>query len=256
MRPGLPTGRMNDQSPPLSLLDGAALFLDFDGTLVELAAAPDAVAVSPALAPLLEQLDRRLQGRLALISGRSIEDLERHLPCKGLAVSGSHGCELRLRDGSLVPLAPAHDLGPARERLHSLAGSVPGLLVEEKPFGIALHYRQAPQEEARVGAVMAELAHGAGLALQEGKMVFELRPPGADKGDALRAFMAEPDFAAARPLFVGDDMTDEHAFAAAAALGGAGILVGPPRKTAATWRIPDVAGVIEWLTSYADGTHG
>lgn len=247
---------MNDQPPPLSLLEGAALFLDFDGTLVPLAAAPDAVSLPPSLVPLLKRLDERLQGRLALVSGRSIADLERHLPCQGIAVSGSHGCELRLRDGSLMPLSSARDLGQVRERLHSLAGSVPGLLVEEKPFGIALHYRQAPQEEARAGALMAELAQMAGLALQEGKMVFELRPPGADKGDALRAFMAEPDFAGARPIFVGDDMTDEHAFAAAEALDGAGILVGPPRPTAASWRLDDVTAVIDWLGAYAGAPRG
>ena len=246
---------MRNEVPPLSLLDGAALFLDFDGTLVELAAAPDAIQVSPALAPLLKRLHRRLEGRLALISGRSIADLERHVQCAGLAVSGSHGLELRLQDGRVTRRGGEHDLSEARERLNGLAGSAPGLLVEEKPFGIALHYRQAPEEEARVSELMSELARDGGLALQQGKMVIELRPPGADKGDALRAFMAEPDFAGARPVFVGDDMTDEHAFAAAAAMGGAGVLVGPPRATAAQWRLPNVAAVTDWLSDAADQAH-
>ena len=95
--------------------------------------------------------------------------------------------------------------------------------------------------------VMAELARTTGLSLQQGKMVIELRPAGADKGDAVRALMAEPDFAGARPLFVGDDLTDEDAFAAAASMGGSGILVGAGRESAARWRLPDVAAVIGWL---------
>lgn len=246
---------MRNEVPPLSLLHGAALFLDFDGTLVELAAAPDAIHVSPGLAPLLKRLHARLDGRLALISGRSIADLERHLECGGLALSGSHGLELRLRDGSVMRRGSSHDLTEALERLNGLARSAPGLLVEEKPYGIALHYRQAPEEEARVSELMSELARDGGLALQQGKMVIELRPPGADKGDAVRAFMAEPDFAGARPVFVGDDMTDEHAFAAAAELGGAGVLVGPPRETAAQWRLPNVTAVIDWLRHAADQAH-
>lgn len=238
---------MDDETPPHSILDGAALFLDFDGTLVELAEAPDAISVPPQVAPLLARLNERLEGRLALVSGRSIEDLERHLECSGLAVSGSHGLELRLRDGSLVPLGGRHDLSEARERVRRLAGEAEGLIVEEKPFSVALHYRQAPHQEERVSEAMAELARSSGLSVQEGKMVIELRPPGADKGDAVRAFMAEPDFAGARPLFFGDDLTDEDAFAAAAELGGAGVLIGPPRETAARWRLPDVDRVIEWL---------
>ncbi|HEX8532671.1 MAG TPA: trehalose-phosphatase [Allosphingosinicella sp.] len=243
---------MADETPPHSILDGAALFLDFDGTLVELAEAPDAISVSPAVAPLLAGLSRRLDGRLALVSGRAIADLERHLECSGLAVSGSHGLELRLRDGSHIPLAARYDLTEARVRVRQLADEAPGLLVEDKPFGVALHYRQAPAEEARVMEAMRALASSTGLALQEGKMVAEIRPPGADKGDAVRAFMSEPDFAGARPLFVGDDLTDEHAFEAAAAMGGAGILVGPARDTAARWRLPDVPSVIRWLGEAAE----
>jgi trehalose 6-phosphate phosphatase len=244
---------MHDEAPPLSLLEGAALFLDFDGTLVELASSPDAISVWPGLAPLLKRLDERLEGRLALVSGRSIADLGKHLDCAGLAVSGSHGFELRLRDGSHAPLGGGVDLSEARETLKAFAASIPGLLVEEKPFGIALHYRQAPQAEEQARTVAATLAAKAGFVLQEGKMVFELRPTGADKGDALRAFMAEPDFAGARPIFVGDDMTDEHAFAAAAELDGGGVLVGPPRATAAKWRLKSVSAVIGWLEQASHG---
>ena len=242
---------MAEPDPPLSLLDDAAVFLDFDGTLVELAEAPDAISVSPSLPPLLRRLARRLHGRLALVTGRSISGLERHLLCSGLAVSGSHGLELRRSDGTSLSVEVRHDLGPARERLRRLADEAPGLILEEKPFGLALHYRQAPEQAERVAEEMAALARAGGLTLQEGKMVVELRPPGADKGDAVRAFMREPDFAGARPLFLGDDMTDEHAFDAAAELGGAGILVGPPRRTAAKWRLENVAAVTDWLARAA-----
>jgi trehalose 6-phosphate phosphatase len=168
---------MSLRPPPLSLLEGAALFLDFDGTLVDLAETPDSIRVSPDLAPLIARLSERLDGRIALVSGRAIADLERHLECSGLAVSGSHGLELRLRDGSHVPLAARHDLSEARERLRRLAGETPGLLVEDKPFGAALHYRQAPDQEARVIAEASDLAVRTGLTLQQGKMVVELRPP-------------------------------------------------------------------------------
>lgn len=235
-----------DAPPPLHLA-GTALFLDFDGTLVDLADAPDLIHVPDTLPPLLERLSERLQGRLAIVSGRSIADLERHLGRTTLAISGSHGFELRLADGRSLAGAPPERLAGVRRDVGRFAAGVPGLLVEEKPAGIAVHYRRAPQEEERVTAFLAGLAEQARLVLQRGKMVVELRPPGVDKGEALKRMMTEPAFAGARPLFVGDDLTDEHAFAAAAALGGAGVLVGAPRETAARWRLSDVAAVARWL---------
>ena len=243
-------------APPLSLLSGAALFLDFDGTLVELAEAPDAIRIPGELQPLLQRLARLLGGRIGIVSGRAIADLDAHLGGTGIAVSGSHGLELRFADGSHVPLAPPPGLERARTAVRDFAGADSGLLVEEKPAGIALHYRQAPEREAEAEAFMAGLADETGLALQSGKMVAELRAPGADKGDAIRAFMKEPAFAGARPVFVGDDLTDEHGFAAAAAMGGAGILVGAPRPTAAAWRLGSVADVARWLDDAAEALGG
>ena len=239
-----------DAPPPLSLA-GTALFLDFDGTLVELAEAPDLIEVPDTLSRLLERLSERLEGRLAIVSGRSIADVERHLGRTAFAVSGSHGFELRLADGRSLAGAAPELLGGVRRDVARFAATAPGLLVEEKPAGIAVHYRRAPQEAGRVAAFLAGVAERAGLVLQRGKMVVELRPPGADKGEALRRMMTEPPFVGARPLFVGDDLTDEHAFAAAAALGGAGVLVGTPRETAAHWRLPDVAAVVRWLEAAA-----
>jgi trehalose 6-phosphate phosphatase len=237
--------------PPLSLLSGAALFLDFDGTLVELAEAPDAIRVPSELPGLLQRLAGRLQGRLAIISGRSLADLDRHIDCGGVAMSGSHGLELRLADGTLLPLVRPGGIDAARDEIARFAASGDGLLVEEKPASVALHYRQAPEREGEVAALMDALAVRSGFTVQHGKMVAELRPAGADKGDALRRLMREPAFAGARPLFMGDDLTDEHAFAAAEALGGAGILVGPPRDTQARFRLEGVAEVGAWLRAQA-----
>src|SRR3954468_13998491 len=239
--------------PPPALLDRAALFLDFDGTLVELAETPSAIRVPRALPALLDRLRRRFEGRLAIVSGRSLADLERHLPDAGIAFSGSHGLELRLADGSALALSAPIGLDDVRDRVEAFAGTGPGLIVEEKPAGIALHYRLAPDEGARAEAFMAALAKERGFAVQRGAMVVELRPTGATKGDALRAFMMEPEFAGARPLFVGDDLTDEHGFAAAAELGGGGVLVGARRASAARWLLPDVPAVAHWLSHAAEG---
>jgi trehalose 6-phosphate phosphatase len=239
------------QPPPPDLLDGAALFLDFDGTLVELAETPDSIRVSPDLGPLLERLRRRLGGRLAIVSGRSLADLERHVPASGIAFSGSHGLELRLAEGTSLPLSVPIGLDDVRDRVAAFADGDDGLLVEEKPAGIALHYRLAPDKAERALAFISALAAERGWAVQPGKMVVELRPSGATKGDALRAFMTEPEFTGARPVFVGDDLTDEHGFEAAAGLGGAGILVGPPRRTGARYGLDSVTAVADWLRAIA-----
>ena len=239
--------------PPLSRLAPAALFLDFDGTLVELADAPDAIAVPGGLKPLLDRLAERLDGRLAIVSGRAIGDLQAHLGSSAAVLSGSHGAELLYADGRSVPVSAPPGLAEAREAVRRFAAGSAGLIVEDKPAGVALHFRKAPERERAVGDFLEALAGRSGLAVQRGKMVAELRPEGADKGVALRRLMAEPPFAGARPVFVGDDLTDEHAFEAAAGLGGEGILVGAPRASAARWRLAGVAEVTRWLEAAARG---
>ncbi|TMJ19756.1 MAG: trehalose-phosphatase [Alphaproteobacteria bacterium] len=238
---------MPELEPPPALPENAALFLDFDGTLVDLADTPDSIRVPAGLAPLLEQLRQRLRGRLAIVSGRSLADLDRHLPASGIAFSGSHGLELRLADGARVPLSVPIGLDNVNDEVRRFAAEIPGLIAEEKPAGIALHYRLAPDAEEHVQGFMEDLAERHGFSVQRGSMVIELRTLGATKGDALRAFMTEQRFAGARPWFVGDDLTDEHGFEAAADLGGVGILVGPPRQTAARFRLASVAAVRRWL---------
>ncbi|MFN3725179.1 MAG: trehalose-phosphatase [Allosphingosinicella sp.] len=235
----------------MALLDGAALFLDFDGTLIELAETPDSITVSADLPRLLERLRDQLHGRLALVSGRALSDLDRYLSISGIPFSGSHGLELRLGDGTLVPLHAPRGLDEVRERVRRFAADRGGLLVEDKPAGVALHFRLSPDAANSAIDFMERLARESDLVVQHGNMVAELRPAGADKGDAVRALMTEEPFKGARPVFVGDDLTDEHAFAAVADMGGAGVLVGPLRETAALYRLPSVAGVAEWLTECA-----
>lgn len=237
--------------PPLSGLAPAALFLDFDGTLVELAEAPGAISVPEGLKPLLDRLSERLGGRLAIVSGRAVDDLRSHLDSETAVLSGSHGAELRYADGRSVPVAAPPGLAEARESIRRFAAGSDGLLVEDKPAGVALHYRLAPERGEEADAFLESLALRSGLALQRGKMVAELRPEGSDKGAAVKRLMGEPPFAGARPVFVGDDLTDEDAFRAAISLGGEGVLVGPARPSAARWRLDGVADVISWLESAA-----
>jgi trehalose 6-phosphate phosphatase len=238
--------------PPLSLLDGAALLLDFDGTLVELAETPNAIRIPAGLPALIAKLSLRLDGRVAIVSGRSLEDLERHVGALPVAFAGSHGAEIRMGEAIERSRAPA-GLAPAREALARFASEDPRLLVEDKPGTVALHFRGAPDRAADSAALAAELAVRHGLRVQPGNMVVELLPAGVDKGKALERLMAEPSFAGARPWFMGDDLTDEHAFAAAAKAGGGGILVGSARDTAAAWRLADVRAASRWLTEAAGG---
>jgi trehalose 6-phosphate phosphatase len=233
--------------PPLAEIEGAALFLDFDGTLVRLAERPAAIAVPPHLPPLLDRVAAALAGRLAILTGRALADLDGHLRAPHLAAAGSHGLELRAAGRSAAPAPAPAGLAEARAALARFADGSDGLILEQKPASVALHYRLAPERESEALAVGAEVAARTGLVALRGKMVVELRAPGADKGDALRALMAEPPFAGARPVFVGDDVTDEDGFRAAAAMGGFGVLVGPTRASAAAHRLADVAAVHAWL---------
>ncbi|MEH3106555.1 MAG: trehalose-phosphatase [Sphingomonas fennica] len=239
-------------APPAGLLDGASLFLDFDGTLVELADRPDAVAVDARLRMLIAGLDRLLDGRIAIVSGRSVAQIRAFFEEDvGFSISGSHGLEIAWADGRTDVPAPPEWLAESVADMEALAARYPGVIVEPKTFGAALHYRQAPQAGEACHALAETIAGRYGIALQPGKMMIETRLSGADKGAALTRFMEDPRMAATRPIFIGDDVTDESAFAAAAAHGGAGILVGPARATAASYRLDDVAAVLSWLGAEA-----
>lgn len=237
--------------PPPSLCDLAAdgplaLFLDFDGTLVEIAATPDGIAVPDRLGDRLFALAGRLEGRLALVSGRAIPDLERHLGPLRVARAGSHGAARERADGSLLGALAEALPQAAIDGLRNFAAAH-GFALEEKQHGAALHYRARPELEPHGVRFAEDLARSHALEVKRGKSVIELVRPGASKAGAVRAFLQEPPFAGARPVFIGDDITDEDGFAAAAEAGGFGILVGDRRPTAARYQLADPAAVHDWL---------
>jgi trehalose 6-phosphate phosphatase len=234
-------------APPLVLLKAASLFLDFDGTLVDIAATPDDVVVGARLTRVLAHLSERLDGRLAIVSGRPVDDVRDILGIERLTVVGSHGLEYRFADGRAMAERRPRALGEVRERMDELALRWPGVLVEDKPLGAALHFRRRPAAEAVCVELAIDLAERHGLFLQTGKMMVEVRAGGRDKGSAIRRLMREPALRHTRPVFVGDDDTDEPGFRAVAYFGGAGVLVGAPRPSAARFNLPDTGAVIDWL---------
>jgi trehalose 6-phosphate phosphatase len=231
--------------------DELAWFFDVDGTIAEIAPTPDAVVVEPAIASLVARLHERSGGALALVSGRPISAIDALFTGTHYPAAGQHGLERRGADG-VVRRAEQREGQDALERaqayLADVAARNPGLRLEVKPAALALHYRQAPRLGGFVHRTMQSLQRGLGerFVLQPGKRIVELLPRGSDKGTAVEAFMAEPPFAGRVPVFVGDDLTDEHAFAIVNALGGYSVKVGPGR-TAARWRVADVRAVRQWL---------
>jgi trehalose 6-phosphate phosphatase len=238
--------------PPITTEDDLALFLDMDGVLAALAPTPEAVVAEGRRTAVLKALDRVLGGRMAIISGRTIAEIDRISGGAAPSASGVHGLERRRRDGSLDRVEASDRVPEALEAFRVLAASHPGVIVEDKGVSAGLHYRQAPDAAEVATALAQRLADETGLHLQPGHMVLELKTPGADKGRALSAFMAEAPFAGALPVMVGDDLTDEAGFRAAERLGGFGVLVGPERATAARYALPDVPAVLDWLEAIAE----
>lgn len=255
-RAGERVRRMHDEAAAAPPLPGFArdwaLFLDVDGTLLDLAEHPRSVRVESGLIEALGRVQKLSGGAVALISGRSIGDLDRLFAPLNLAAAGQHGAERRHADGSReVERSSADDF--ARETLASLAQRHPGLLFEDKGVTLAMHYRHAPRLQGLVESTLGRIARrSAGeWTLQTGKMVRELVPHGKNKGGAIAAFLHEPPFAERVPVFIGDDDTDEHGFALVRRLGGHTIKVG--RETSvAQYRIPDAPGVRVWLGAYAN----
>ncbi|HEX2650361.1 MAG TPA: trehalose-phosphatase [Burkholderiales bacterium] len=234
--------------PPLG--EGWAYFLDIDGTLLDLAEHPRAVRVSVAL-PLLERLLTAAEGAVALISGRSVDDIERLFYPLVFPIAGQHGTERRTAEGLLLRHAPPLEhLGRAASELVRFTAAHTELVVENKGMALALHYRRAPELRDLVEHEMRTLAASLGDAfeLQEGKLVFELKPSGKNKGSAIAEFMREAPFAGRLPVFIGDDLTDEHGFEVVNELGGHSVKVGPG-PSRARWRLADSSAVREWLAA-------
>jgi trehalose 6-phosphate phosphatase len=240
-----------NRPPPPPLPDHCALFLDIDGTLAELADDPRSVRVDADVAAALPRLAQSLDGALALITGRAITDADRLFPQLKLPLAGQHGSERRDAEG-IIHLYTPHPgtLDRLRELAQGLAARHTGLLVEDKGATLALHYRRSPHLASHVRRALRsshdDTGGADGYTLQPGKMLLEVRPENRDKGTAIRDFMAEPPFAGRLPVFLGDDRTDEHGFAAVEAQGGWSIKVGPGR-TRAHFRLADIAAVRRWL---------
>ena len=215
-----------------------ALFLDFDGTMVDLAPQPHAVHVPDFLVGTLRELQAMLGGAVAVISGRPIDQLDAFLQPLRLPTAGVHGAERRSADGHLH-LLHTHPLEHVEEAARALAAQHEALLVETKRGSVALHYRLAPQlEELCLRTMQDAIAESPGITLMRGKMVAEAKPGGASKGRAIEDFLGEAPFAGRTPVFIGDDVTDEAGFIAVQRLGGIGIKVGPG-ASAAQHRLAD-----------------
>ena len=229
--------------------DACAFFLDLDGTLVEIAQQPAAVQIASELPALIADLYAASAGALALISGRSITDIDSLLRMPQLPVAGQHGAERRDARGGLHFHA-VDDLALAgvRAQIEAWGAIHPGLLIEDKGLTLALHYRSVPQLEERLDALSREAIGETNgkFQVERGKMVFEIKPSGRHKGRAIEEYLDETPFIGRLPVFVGDDVTDEYGFIAVNARGGVSIKVGEG-ATAATLRLPNVDAVHRWL---------
>ena len=236
-------------SPPAISPHSTALFLDFDGTLADLAPQPEAVRVVDGLVSLLRLLSSHIDGALAIVSGRRLTDLDDFLQPLKLPTAAEHGAQRRLSDGQLISMPPP-DLRRAVKAATALAIEHAGLRVEIKNAAVALHYRHAPELEMLCRQAMTEaVAASTGVELLKGKFVFEIKPAGVSKGTAIAAFMLQAPFAGRVPLFAGDDVTDEAGFSAVQALGGFGIKVGEG-DTVAHYRCPSPAALRQWLQDH------
>jgi trehalose 6-phosphate phosphatase len=206
----------------------AAFFIDFDGTLVVIAARPDLVRVEPGVIALLRRLAGRYGGAVAVVTGRPLAAVDALLAPLKLPIAAEHGSVRRDAAGVLHGNSKwSARIEQVAARLAPFVEANPGLLFELKTASVALHYRQRPElGQMCAEAVQAATADLAELSVLPGKMVYEVRPQGADKGTAVEAFLDEAPFAGRVPVYIGDDFTDEHAFAAVNARGGVTIKVG------------------------------
>jgi trehalose 6-phosphate phosphatase len=233
-------------------LSDLALFLDVDGTLIDIAPSPDLVVIPPKLVPLLERLSAKLGGAVALVTGREIGVVDTMFAPLKMPVAGVHGAELRLFDGTMKGTPVHPDLARITEELKDFAAGQDGLLVEPKGRAVAIHYRLNPALGEDVEAFVRETVESgaAGLEIQPGKMVVEVRPAKIDKGRAIAVFLETEPYIGRTPLVIGDDWTDEPGFRTANARGGRSIRVGrDKRPTEANESLADPEAVRRWLAA-------
>lgn len=231
--------------PPPVLTSRQAVFLDFDGTLAPLQDNPKTVSLPEQGDDILKRIAGICDGALAIVSGRDIRDLSSRVPTS-LWRAGGHGMEI-CAPGETPSASPPAAPGAIAAQLDTVAAGHPGVWVEHKGPVFAIHFRAAPEAESQLADALESILHGLdGYKLQRGKMVFELKPVGANKGLALKSLMASPPFAGRIPVMAGDDATDEDAMQAAVEAGGFGVKAGAG-ETLAAYRLESPAAVWSWL---------
>jgi trehalose 6-phosphate phosphatase len=238
---------------PALALDRIAILLDVDGTILDFAPTPSQVKVPAKLRETLTKLLHRTKGALALVSGRPLADIDRLFAPLKLPAIGGHGAEIRRAPSSPATHPPLSIDTQLKEQLIAAAGE--GILIEDKGYSIALHYRLAPERggalRQAVDAIVAEHPDS-GVEILPGKWVIEVKPERFTKGTGIRHLMHDPPFRGRTPFFIGDDVTDESAFAVLAPFGGTGYSVGRPFKGAAGV-FDDAVAVRDWLDRLLDG---
>lgn len=233
-----------------------ALFLDIDGTLIDLAETPQGVVVPPGLIDTLSGLSERLGGALGLVTGRAISFADQLFAPLALPIAGLHGAERRRSKGELERLPEDAGFLTLKRSLARVTADWDGIIIEDKGAAVAAHYRQAPQWQGSLEAMMQSALEEAGpdYTLQRGKMVIEIRPARASKGEAIRAFLEEEPFRGRKPITIGDDLTDEAMFKVANELGGLSIRIGEPQETAAVSTMLSSAALRDSLAQLVRGS--
>jgi trehalose 6-phosphate phosphatase len=238
-------------TPPVR--KNSALFLDIDGTLLDMARTPDAVVVPAELRTALVRLYDGLDGALAFVSGRSLSGIDRLFAPLRIAAIGCHGAEVRGQDGNVRALADPL-AGPVRAIFRGLVDSHPGTLLEDKIYNLSLHYRLAPEARTALEAAMekhASIFAAEKVTIQHGKSVIDAKPKGVDKGVGLRALMRQPPFLGRMPVFGGDDTTDTDVFHILPELSGHGFSVGRAFD-GVDYEFGSPRAVREWLSELAE----
>jgi trehalose 6-phosphate phosphatase len=234
--------------PDIDDLTGYAVFLDFDGTLVDIADRPESVRIHAATLRRIARINERVDHALAVVSGREIAVVDEFLKPLKLPVAGVHGLERRDSTGR-VHKAPTNgsEFAFMAGAMARAVGGEKGIVIEVKPGAVALHFRLQPGFEPRCREIVEDLTRDRpDLAVQRGKMVYEIRSRGPNKGTVIKAFLEEPPFSGRVPIFAGDDLTDEAGFRVVNDLGGVSIKIGAD-QTAASYRARDINEFQDWL---------
>jgi trehalose 6-phosphate phosphatase len=247
---------MKQQAPVLARFESYALFLDIDGTLSDIAPSPEGAFVDSATLQAVHRLSEKLGGALAVISGRQLTDIDRLIGHSAQNAAGSHGAELRKAGHCLdVSAAPVIDIDTIETLISERFPNAPGLLVEYKPYSVALHYRANPALADAVEDFVDQIVRADdGLTKVKGKMIVEIVPADVNKGRAIASFMSCEPFLGRIPVFAGDDVTDEHGFATVNELEGVSIKIGDG-PSCARYRFDDAVQFRQWLTRLGSAQH-